>query len=219
VLSQNKNNNILKMNETIERTNTNVPHNLFVDCVSIQKNKEEKQDIWKYSPYKDFPKLQSNNAGNVGESFIQNICKHGEIPVNIDGSKTKKMGGGAGDGTIKDKSIEIKTAHQGCSTHNFQHELGEIPWKADYMMFIDISPFHLYLTIFKNFTEEQYKSKNKCEPYFPTKSVTWRKEKGAFKLDTTVTINEENVKKGYSFKMAQTTPLNEIAEFINSSIV
>lgn len=207
------------MNETIERTNTNMPHNLLVDLISIQKNKEEKQDIWKNSAYKDLPKLQSNNTGNVGESFIQNICIHSGIQVNVDGTKTKKIGGGVGDGTIKDKTIEIKTAHQGCSTNNFQHELGEIPWKADYMIFIDISPFDLYLTIFKNFTEEQYKSKNKCEPYFPTKSVTWRKEKGAFKLDTTVTINEENVKKGYTFKMIETTPLNEMTEFINSSIV
>ena len=49
------------------------PHELFINLINIQKNKEEKQDIWKDSPYKDIVKLQSNNTGNVGENFIQNI--------------------------------------------------------------------------------------------------------------------------------------------------
>lgn len=199
--------------------NTTAPHQLLLNLINIQKTKEETQDIWKNSPYKDFVKLQSNNAGNVGENFIQNICSATGIPVSVDGTKTKKLGGGAGDGSIKDKSVEIKTAHQGCTSHNFQHELGEMPWKANYMIFIDISPLCLYLTIFSNFTEEQYKSKNKCEPYFPTKCVIWRKEKGAFKLDTSVAINEENVKKSYTFKMIETTPIQEIADFVNSVIV
>jgi hypothetical protein len=55
----------------------------------------------------------------------------------------------------------------------------------------------MYITIFKNFSEEFYKksglnNKYKCVPYFPTKSITWRKRKGAFKLDTSININEKN---------------------------
>jgi hypothetical protein len=194
------------------------PSNLFIQLIEIQRSKEQKQDIWKDSPYKELVKLQSNNAGNVGEGFIQNICDHARILANVDGTKTKKIGGGVGDGTIKDKTVEIKTAHQGCTSNNFQHELGEMPWNAEYMIFIDISPQCIYLTVFKNFTESEYKSGNKCDPYFPTKSVTWRKGKGAFKLDTTVVINEANISKGYAFRITDATNFEEMKEFIDLQI-
>ena len=106
----------------------------------------------------------------------------------MDGSKTKKLGGGVGDELIINKSSEIKTSHRGSQSTNFQHELGETPWKSEFMIFIDVAPMCIYLTIFKNFDEEFYKSGAKCDPYFPTKSVTWRKGIGAFKLDTTLKI-------------------------------
>jgi hypothetical protein len=41
--------------------------------IEIQKQKEDSKDIWKNSPYKDLIKLQSNNAGIVGETFIH-LC-------------------------------------------------------------------------------------------------------------------------------------------------
>jgi hypothetical protein len=196
------------------------PQNLFTELIRIQRLKEEKNDIWKDSPYKDFVKLQSNNAGIVGERFIQNICSITGLESSVDGAKTKQIGGGSfGDGLINGKSVEIKTAHQGSTSPSFQHELGEMPWNAQYMMFIDIAPQCIYLTLFANFTEEEYKSGEKCSRCFPSKSVTWRKQKGAFKLDTTVTINENNVSEGNTFKILQTTPFAEIKKFIISRIV
>ena len=48
------------------------PNNLFIQMIKNQKQKEENADIWKDSPYKDLAKLQSNNVGNVGETFMQN---------------------------------------------------------------------------------------------------------------------------------------------------
>jgi len=71
-----------------------------------------------------------------------------------------------------------------------------VPWKAEFMIFLDIAPKKIYITIFKNFTREFYEKSGrdcgiKCEPYFPTKSITWRKQKGAFKLDTSMNINEK----------------------------
>lgn len=202
----------------MEYQSTITPHSLLTNLIMLQKNKEKKQDIWENSPFKDLATMQSNNVGNVGEGLIHNICTHAGIQADIDGSKTKKIGGGAGDGIIKDKTVEIKTAVQGSTSTSFQHELGEMPWNADYIIFIDISPQQLYLTIFPNFTEDQYKSGNKCEPYFPTKSVTWRKGKGAFKFDTTININESNISKGFSIKITETTNFSEIGQFIDNII-
>ena len=76
-----------------------------------------------------------------------------KIDSNIDGSKTKKKGGGkGGDGNIMSKSVEIKTAHLGSNkkTRSFQHELAETPWKSQFMLFIDVAPTCIYMTIFRN---------------------------------------------------------------------
>ena len=207
------------MNSLPKMIHTDSAQTLLVELINAQKQKEQKNDIWKDSPYKDLINLQSNNAGIVGENFVKNICLQCGIAVDIDGTKTKKIGGGEGDGFIKDKTIEIKTAHQGSSNSSFQHELGETPWKADYMLFVDISPSCIYLTIFKNFEEVFYKNSSKCVPYFPTKGITWRKKSGAFKLDTTIIINEKNIENKYTLKIDNTTDLQEIKEFIELSIV
>lgn len=194
------------------------PHKLFIAMITQQKQKENTTDIWKNSPYKDLVKLQSNNVGNVGETFVQYLCSINGIESTVDGSKTKQIGGGNGDGIIRGKSVEIKTSHQGSSYPNFQHELGETPWKSDYMVFIDISPDCIYFTIFPNFDEEFYKSGKKCLPYFPTKTVTWRKGTGAFKLDTSVKINEENIVKGYTYKITETVNMDQVKKYIDKII-
>ena len=85
-------------------------------------------------------------------------------------------------------------------------------------MFVDIAPQLIYLTIFENFTETMYKSKKKL-PCFPTKSVTWRKGKGAFKLDTSLKINERSIENGHAIKITQTTPMEAIAAFIKAKII
>jgi hypothetical protein len=193
-------------------------HNMLIDIIKQQKEKEDKTDIWKSSPYKDLVKLQSNNVGNVGEGLIDSICKATGIDADCNGAKTKQIGGGEGDGKIMNNTVEIKTAHQGSSAPSFQHELGEVPWKAKYMIFIDISPECIYLTIFKNLDEKTYKSHEKLT-IFPTKSVTWRKQKGAFKLDTSVKINERSVKNGHAIKIMPTTSNDTIASFIRKTII
>lgn len=199
----------------ISTENNNIlPQDLFIEMINNQKEKEEKNDIWKDSPYKDIVKLQANNVGNVGETFIQNICNICEINAQVNGSKTKELGGGIGDGIILNRSIEIKTSHRGSSNPNFQHELGETPWKSEFILFIDVAPICIYLTIFKNFNEEFYKSGAKCYPYFPTKSITWRKGTGAFKLDTTIKINEENILKEHTFRIDNSVNIEQLKTFI-----
>ena len=121
-------------------------------------------------------------------------------------------------------SNEIKTATLGNGgSKSFQHELGEFPWKANYMTFIDFSPNVIYLTIFKNWPEEYYKESGldkskKCEPYFPTKTITQRKGGFNFKLDTSITINESNVEKGYTLKITEETTFNIVKGYIDKTI-
>lgn len=167
---------------------------LILKHASEQKKKEVENSIWKNSALAVVDDLKPNNVGIVGEQFIQSVCDKGGIEAQINGATTKEIGGGTGDGKIKKKDMEIKTARLGNSQNTFQHELGETPWKAEYMCFVDISPHKLYVSIFPNMTEEQYKTRGfKC-PYFPTKGITWRKKDGNFKLDTSPKINETQAK-------------------------
>jgi hypothetical protein len=194
-------------------------HNMLIRIIRQHNEKEENRDIWKNSPYKELVKLEKNNVGKVGEEIINDICKSSGIDAYCNGDKTKKIGGGEGDGKIMGIPVEIKTAYQGSSSTTFQHELGEVPWRcAKYMIFVDIAPECIYLTIFKNFEESIYKSRDKLS-YFPTKSITWRKQKGAFKLDTSVKINEISVENGHAIKITQMTSKDSIASFIKKVVV
>ena len=213
-LEQNSNSDLDSNNSNEE---SELPSNSLVKLITEQKTKEKTNNMWESSPYKDLPKLQSNNVGIVGENFIEFICNKTDIPVNIDGSKTKKKGGGRGDGKIKGKYIEIKTSHQGLSK-SFQHELGESPWKTEYMIFLDIAPSFCYITIFPSFTEDEYKKCVKCIPYFPSRSFCWRKKSGAFKFDTTPELNEDSIQKGNTIKITSKTTHKQIGKFIDNLI-
>jgi len=193
----------------------------FIECVKVQKQKEAKQDIWKDSPFKDLRYLESNNVGIVGETFISSLCQQYNITASIDGSKTKQKGEkkGAGDGSIKTKSTEIKLSRRGTGkTSTFQHELGEMPWVADYMGFVDVAPTSIYLVIFPNFSEDHYKSSLNCAPYFPLKKIHQRKKTGAYKFDTTEKQNEKMIQLGYCIKIEATTTPEEVGAFIDKVI-
>tara|TARA_B100001094_G_scaffold331918_1_gene401917 strand:- start:2845 stop:3453 length:609 start_codon:yes stop_codon:yes gene_type:complete len=190
----------------------------IIDAIYEQK---KKRNIWENSKWSHIAELENDDVGKAGERIIAEFCKRGNIPSMIDGVKTKELGGGIGDGVINGKTVEIKTARLGSNNSSFQHELGECPWVADYMIFLDIAPDKMYLSIFKNFTEEFYRmsgcdSSKKCVPYFPTKSICWRKQKGAFKLDTTVAINN-NSEFTFTFN-TNTSNWDSIVEFIYSNI-
>jgi hypothetical protein len=223
------NNEILinKLNDLkIQDKNNSSPFNCAIECITTQKNKEKEKDIWGESILKDITTLQKNNVGCVGEQLLQKLCEISSIKSNINGNLTKKKSGGNGDGFIKslENTIEIKTAYLGSGkSKSFQHELGEFPWKAKYMCFINISPNNcIYITIFKNWLEKFYKEsasdKKKCKPYFPTKSITRRHNSFNFKFDTTISINETNVKNGYTLKITEETSVTDITNYINKII-
>ena len=197
--------------------------NVFKQTLEHQYEKKQKRDIWENSEWKHIAELENDDVGKVGEQTINQLCVNAGITSNIDGSKTKELnGGGKGDGSIYCKSVEVKTARLGSSGDSFQHELGENPWNAEFMLFLDIAPDKMYITIFPNFSQEFYKksgtdSKVKCNPYFPTKSICWRKQKGAFKLDTTTSINKENK---YTFVIdSHMTGFDSFKNFVDGIII
>lgn len=189
-------------------------NNIIVNLANEERKKETDYSLlWRTSQFRVFLNMKPNNIGLVGEKFIHEICKLNQIQSTIN-EKNKDNG----DGFINSRSIEIKTALLGNCAQSFQHELGEIPWKTEYVIFLDISPNCVYLTIFKNFQKEHYMNKKKCEPYFPTKKITRRKNIGAFKLDTTPKINELNCLNGYTLKITNDTKTETIGNFILNSI-
>lgn len=208
------------MTDTSEEPNMNFA-SYATDLIKKKYEKKVKRDIWEDSKWKNIAELENDDVGGVGEEIINEFCRLASINADIDGTKTKQLGGGEGDGKINNKSVEIKTARLGSSNSSFQHELGEVPWKADYMVFLDIAPHNMAITIFPNFSEEFYKksggdSSIKCKPYFPTKSITWRKLKGAFKFDTTLDINSTNK---YTFTIDENTnDYTKFYDFVNSII-
>jgi hypothetical protein len=182
--------------------------------ISNEASCENRKNIWGCSKFSQLPNLQSNNVGKVGEKFVERILVSSGIEATVDGTKTKELGGGAGDGLVLGKTVEIKTAQLGTSAYTFQHELGENPWNADYMIFLDITPDFAYLTLFKNFTEEFYKSGTKVDP-FPTRKVTWRKGTGAFKWDTSPVICNTNVERGITLKIAENTTFQDVSAYVS----
>ena len=192
----------------------------FINVIKAKYDEAQRRDIWEDSKWSYISKIENDDVGKAGEKAIQEFCNQSNIPALIDGLTTKESGGGIGDGTINGRSVEIKTARLGSGSSSFQHELGEVPWKADYMLFLDVSPTTFYVTIFPNFCEEFYKKSGndnsiKCDPIFPTKSICWRKGAGAFKLDTTVKINEKNE---YTFCWNPERKWEEFAAFVNKII-
>jgi len=195
---------------------------IVTEIINKKYEKKQKRNIWGNSRWKNISSMENDDVGKVGEEIINNFCLLAGIDAGINGIKTKTLGGGEGDGKINSKTVEIKTARLGSNGTTFQHELGEVPWKAEYMLFLDIAPDKMYITIFKNFTSEFYKksgsdSSHKCVPYFPSKSITWRKQKGAFKLDTTININKKNK---YTLSLDNDTQdFTLFKTFVNSIII
>lgn len=204
----NENSYLFKMSKKSNNKTTPVKFtDLATDLINKKNAKKNERDIWGESNWKHISFLEKDDVGGVGEQIIYNFCKLSSIPAQINGVKTKQVGGGIGDGFINGRSCEIKTARMGSSAGTFQHELGVTPWKAEFMIFLDIAPKNMFVTIFQNFSEEFYHqsgadSSIKCVPYFPTRSITWRSLKGAFKLDTTYNLNSTNE---YTFKIDDTT--------------
>lgn len=184
-------------------------NDLTFDFVKILNKEKKSQDfddrIWKNSPLEPIQYLKTNNVGSFGEKIINSLCYRMGIYSNINGNKTKSQN--IGDGIINNRNIEIKTARIG-KNRTFQHELGEFPWKSEYLLFVDITPKFVSIIIMKNFTEEFYlhDSNRKVLPYFKNK-ITRRKKEGNFKL--TFTLKQIQEKKDFILRIPLNSKIDE----------
>ena len=197
------------MSTTMNQMSTILVNAVNTAYANMNKNK----DLWADSPWKHINDLENDFVGRLGEQFIQNLCDTSGIDASIDGLKTKEIGGGAGDGTINGISIEIKCARQGTSTASFQHELGECPWKADYMVFIDIAPHQFFISVFPNWTEEQYKERSNSLSFQVLHLRRYRRIQVTFKI--VKTVKEPNA----TLLSESNTSLDEFKTFINKVIL
>ena len=208
---------------------------LFPDMLQDAHRKSEAKSRWESSLFRKLISLGPDEKGRLGEQYIARLLQVWvpESNAHIDGLGTKMSGGGFGDGTVKGWTLEVKTATLANSGSSFQHEFSATPWKADYVLFLDIGHSgekdRIYITIFKNFTKEHWKQsgsdkKAKCGPCFPSRTITHRQVKnsedtGGFKLDTSVVIDRGNCEKGCSFEI---NPHDEVGDkfrdFINKNI-
>ncbi len=192
--------------------------------VLVKKDEARKRRIasdgWKDSIFGCIKNFGPDDTGTSGEDIIQQLNQACNIKSDIDGKKTK--GENAGDGTIYGKSCEIKACR--LANRHFQHELGLTPWMTEFMIFVDIASDKFYVTIFKNFTQEFYKESGKskrgnaavkCAPAFPTKKITWRGGKGAFKLDTSPANNERSK---FTFTFGPESTKAQFKTFVDSII-
>ena len=204
------------------------PDSILISTIEKQFEKKGKRNIWENSPRKHIAELECDDVGRIGENVVQGICDELTITAAIDGTLTKAVGGGIGDGTIKGHSVEIKTARAGTGINtSFQHELGEKPWHAEYMLWVDIAPHEWWITLVPNYSEEFYRKSGtdcsvKCDMWgFPTKSITWRKGIGAFKFDTTEKLNTAAAEKigGNTFCVTAPKTQEALADFIHRIIL
>jgi hypothetical protein len=152
-------------------------------------------DIWLDSKYELMKRMVADKTGYSGEKIIKTICENLFIQCNINGSKRKNDPLLQGDGTIYDKIVEIKTATIG-NNKTFQHELSNYPWIVNNMIFVDIKPNNMLITIIPAFTKEECQTGIKTK-ILPTKKITKRKE-GFYKFDfSKLTINTL-IKNGYT---------------------
>ena len=96
---------LFKMSKKSNNNTTPVKFtDLATDLINKKNIKKNKRDIWGDSNWKHISFLEKDDVGKVGEQIIYNFCKLSSIPAEIDGVKTKQIGGGNGDGFINGRS-------------------------------------------------------------------------------------------------------------------
>ena len=147
---------------------------------NITNNAYEKYKTpWDKSPWKYFCKLPKEDKLEIIKLFMQRICSLSNIEI----TKHKSIF------YIHEKSfkiyISISPNQYGVYKKENYYLLGKYPWKTDYLMFINISPKKIYITILKNFTEKYYRITSSTPNFvhnhdFPIHSIEWNNSTNNF---------------------------------------
>jgi hypothetical protein len=176
------------------------------DCGDIQYEKENKSNKWKNSILYKINTLKPNNSGNVGELFMEKLCKSINIPIEYNGTKNKNSSDGTYDMKINSKRVEIKTARIGLSK-SFQHESLRNNG-CDYYAFVNIVPNYFYITFIPKF-DLNCKCKILCN-----KPHLRKGSNNVFKFTFTERHLLRSIEMGYSIKVNRTTPLPALKLFL-----
>jgi len=119
--------------------------NLIIEEIEL----ESKNSIWKNSKFEEIQYLTIDRVGRIGEKAIYDVLKkQNKVELFWDGDCNTGQTDGTYDMLIDKKRFEIKTARLG-KGGNFQHEgIKQTGW--DKLLFVDIAPNKIYLTIIDN---------------------------------------------------------------------
>ncbi len=194
------------------------PMTIFKDTLFQKFDDQYKKDAFNDCEYKIVNTLKPEYAGQLGEDFINNICKECKIPKNHD--KKKNTADGTYDMKIKGKRVEIKTARCG-TNNNYQHETLRNDG-CDFYLFLDIHPENIYLSLLKKFDLSKEidfikvfrgKKRERC------KKATLRKgASDVYKLDFNKDILEQLVEQKKTFVINGKTSFKEVNKFINETL-
>ena len=184
------------------------PLHILVNLSSKIFNENIKICPWQNSIFETLNKLKNDHSGKVGELFIETLCINGDINHEYKGDTLSKDG--TYDIIINNKKIEIKTAKIGI--HNsFQHENIRTDG-YDYLIFLDITPSNIYITILPKFDLKIKSNIFERTPHLRKGSSD------VYKIDFNIKILEKMIIKNNSLKISDKTDLEEIYTFIENLI-
>ena len=168
--------------------------------------KQNDSNQWHGSTLESINDLKPDYAGKVGEHFIQQLCATGTVQCEYDEDVNSKDG--TYDVKINAKKVEIKTARLGVNG-SFQHETLKTDG-YDYLLFIDITPTHFYITIVQRFNMTERHPLIGRKPH-PRKGTT-----DVFKLDFGESNIQRCIEGGVSMKVSNETTMEAVSAFVSS---
>jgi hypothetical protein len=178
----------------------------------ILSRKKTQKFVWNDSIFEDIKTyLSIDERGQLGEEIIYDICKgNSRLNVIYDSSVTDAEKGY--DIIINDKKIEIKTATITSNSGMFQHEHLEAQRDYDFILFLDIAPNEVFLTLVK---KEDVVWKIKKGDANNNKTAIHRRPNGDYKCDFNINhIKTNNIPKFRNFSTGEIKSKKDIVDIL-----
>lgn len=181
----------------------------------IISRKKKQKFIWQNSTYEDIKMyLSIDERGDLGEEIIYDVCtKLTNWIVEYDPSVTDNEKGY--DIIINNKKIEIKTATITSGSGMFQHEHLEAQRDYDLIIFFDIAPDNVFITIAKK--EDIMWRRKKGDDI--NKTIIHRRPNGDYKCDINISqILNNNIPKLRNFATGEVKHKQDIIDILSKFI-